>query len=745
MVARTKRLALWWGRASLLFRLGIVASGALIFCMLLVLQRPGVESQYPGSNLLIFVFVNLVILFLLILVYLVGRNVVKLVFERRRGILGSRLRIKLVSSFVALIFVPSVLLFIVASGLLSKAMEGWVSGATDKAIGGAVEVAKAHLALLRQRTFENGASVRGVLLEKHIRLAQITEALLDAERQKRGLYSIRILDGSGAVRTEAFNANAALEAFKEPPFNRDALARAFEGEEFALTEEQGARSFHRYYAPLQLGEDKALLVVASRIAPEIVEALENVRDSLRENRELKLAKNPLKSGYLLTLVGITGLILFSAIWAGFYIARAITVPIQKLAEGTDAVSRGNYDFQIKVKADDEIGFLVNQFNKMTSDLRKASSDAERRRLFIETILSHLAVGVIALDHRRVVTSINEAAMRVFGFRKEEGVLGAPLHEVLRPEELDQVAPLLEEIDERGSDQKDEFIDISERQLKILSQGRELTIISTAGIIAGSSGEKLGIVLLFDDVTELVKAQHMSAWREVARRIAHEIKNPLTPIQLSAQRLQRQLGEGESGTFVNECVQTIVEHVDSIKRLANEFSHFARMPTAQMRQEDLNTLIGETIAPYAESHSEVVFQFIPDDKLPEVQLDREQIRRIFINLFDNAVAAIEGEQSEVRGKGAGRISVRSEYDRKRRCAIIEIRDSGPGIQSAEKARIFEPYFTTKRGGTGLGLAIVTSILADHQGTIRVYDNEPRGAKFIVEIPLVQKSATQRRFV
>jgi len=284
-------------------------------------------------------------------------------------------------------------------------------------------------------------------------------------------------------------------------------------------------------------------------------------------------------------------------------------------------------------------------------------------------------------------------------------------------------------------------EVIERELVVTSGGRQLQIVCTAGQIVDAQKNWQGTVLIFDDITELVKAQHMSVWREVARRIAHEIKNPLTPIQLSAQRLEKIVGEGPQSEVVRECTATIVEHVASIKRLANEFSRFARMPTAEFHPTNLNALISDILAPYAESHPEIVFQLVADSRIPEVQMDAEQIRRVLINLVDNAVAAL-------RGPHAGhehRIVLKTAYDRRAKIVSFEVADNGPGIKDSDKARIFEPYFTTKVEGSGLGLAIVTSILSDHQGEIRVYDNQPGGAKFIVELPLSPKQATQRRFV
>ncbi len=739
MVAARKKLVLWWRRSSTAVRLVSFFTGTLLFAILVFLQRPREESQYPGSNLLIFVFVNLIIVFLLILAFVVGRNVVKLIFDRRRRLLGSRLRLKLVSSFVALILVPTALLFALASGLLNTAMEGWFTGPVDAAVNSAVDVAREHYALIKGSAREGSERVRKALESRQPALSKQGEGIIEELRQTEGFFGLQILAPEGRVLLDAHNANAVLESFKEPPPSEEAMQRvATKGETVVVSEEKGSSYFIRVYSPIRIGGDRRVLLSTLRVSPEFSNAMEAISTSKREYEQFKFFKNPLKSGYLLTLAIVTGLILFSAIWAGFYIAREISVPIQELAEGADAVSRGNYDFQIKAKGDDEIGFLVKRFNQMTSDLNRTTKEAERRRLFIESILSNLAVGVIALDTKRRITSVNEGAARVFGIRSSDDVLRKDLSEVLSAEDLQQITPLLEEVESGEA-----ALEGAEKELRINSQGRELKIICTAGAIASAGAQRLGTVLLFDDVTELAKAQHMSVWREVARRIAHEIKNPLTPIQLSAQRLQKLFGEADATGPVNECTQTIVEHVDSIKRLANEFSNFARMPTAEFQECDLNVLITDTISSFAENHSRIVFQFVPDEKLPSVSLDKEQIRRIFINLIDNAVAAIEGEPSDPESES--RITVRTNYDRKRRVAIVEVLDTGPGFKSTDKTRIFEPYYTTKKGGTGLGLAIVTSILADHQGTIRVYDNTPTGAKFIVELPLVPKVSTQRRLV
>jgi two-component system nitrogen regulation sensor histidine kinase NtrY len=295
-----------------------------------------------------------------------------------------------------------------------------------------------------------------------------------------------------------------------------------------------------------------------------------------------------------------------------------------------------------------------------------------------------------------------------------------------------VQPLLEELNLAGG-----LVDSSvvESEMRVQTGGRELLILCTGGRIIGSEGLSLGYVLLFDDITDISRTQHLSAWRDVARRIAHEIKNPLTPLQLSAQRLEKLLKGRDVAEAVSECTKAIVEHVEIIKRLANEFSEYGRMPTARFVSTDIVALAQSTVSHFTGHHPGITFTFKSDERIPELLLDPEQIRGVMINVLNNAVAAVEGE--------SGRVDIRVTFDRKSRRASLEFADNGPGIPAADKNRIFEPYYTTKRGGTGLGLAIVSSVLSDHQGEVRVFDNTPRGARFVINLPQHPQPGTVRR--
>lgn len=749
MVSRSLRFARWWRRSGRVIRVALLLLVIVAISSYSFWQYMSDEVALARSGLLVFLLVNLNIVVLCVLAFLVGRNIVKLIFDRRRRILGSRLKMRLVVAFVGLTLVPSAILFFLASGLLTSAMEGWFSTQIEQSVDGAVEVARLHYNNVKEQMLLVGKQTA-----REVRRRAVDDnvaSLLEEQRKERGLFSLRLLDFDGEEVAGAHTAAAFIEPFTEPPLDTSAVERALAGESSVLLEEQGASQFVRAYVPYK-GMGGGAMVSSTRIDPDFAHALALVKDSFEEYEQLKILKNPLRTSYLLTFAMITGLILFAAIWFAFYIAREIAVPIQRLAEGTVAVARGNLDLQIRVAGDDEIGFLVQSFNRMTSDLKLSRDDAERRRVYLETILANLAVGVIALDTQRRITSINAAAAQLYGIENfdDRGIAPAvdadsrherSLAAVLNEAQLAQILPLLEELEQQHGEGPPR---VREREFTLESGGQELKIVCTAGRIMDSHGGWVGTILLFDDITELSRAQHMAAWREVARRIAHEIKNPLTPIQLSAQRLERLLADSPLAPTVRECSQTIVEHVASIKRLANEFSRFARMPTAQLEKANLNTLLADTVAPFAEHHPNLSFQFIGDARLPEVVLDREQIRRVLINLVDNAVAALSaslpGSDSE-----PGRVVVKTLFDPRRGTAGFEVSDNGPGVPEGDRLRIFEPYYTTKEEGSGLGLAIVRSILADHQGEIRVYENTPRGARFVVELPLTPEPTTQRRLV
>jgi two-component system nitrogen regulation sensor histidine kinase NtrY len=478
-------------------------------------------------------------------------------------------------------------------------------------------------------------------------------------------------------------------------------------------------------------EAEGFVVLNVLIPPDLYENMASISEGYEEYQQIKLYKKPVQITYFISLSIVALLVLFCAIWFGFYLAKTISVPIKDLAEGTRRVAEGELSFTIGTVADDEIGSLVNSFNKMTRDLRSSREqlelsarklrdqniEIEEKRQYMEFVLKSVSAGVVTLDANGMISTINKSAEKMLGVKSEE-VLNKGFDTVLTVQNMD----LADEIMGNLSLARDKSIEVS---LKLIIEGRPRSFLITVSALRDDTGQHMGIVMVFDDLTELEKGQRMAAWREVARRIAHEVKNPLTPITLSAQRLKRKYSKQLGEQVFEECTQTIIDHVDLIRNLVNEFSSFARFPSANPKPCELVPTIDETIALYREGHPNIKFEIQNTGDIPPLNLDRQQMKQALINLIDNAIGAIKGD---------GIISFAVTHDPILKRIRIEVADNGPGISNDDKTRLFEPNFSTKKTGMGLGLTIVSTIIADHNGVISVQDNIPHGAKFVIELPV-----------
>jgi two-component system nitrogen regulation sensor histidine kinase NtrY len=446
--------------------------------------------------------------------------------------------------------------------------------------------------------------------------------------------------------------------------------------------------------------------------------MHEIAQAFLEYKQLKILKRPIKFSYMMALLMVTLLIVFSATWFGFHLAKDITVPIKDLAEATNRIASGDLNFRIQMKAADEIGMLVQSFNQMTGDLQVSRSELEQRKKYMEIVLKNVAAGVISMDEKGEVSTINTSAEQMLGIRGETA-LEKNFSEVLPKEYVGEIERLLGDLRSSGKDS-------IERQVTMNLGGKSLSLLINLTALKDEEGRSLGVLAVFDDFTQLIKAQRMAAWREVARRIAHEIKNPLTPIQLSAQRLRKRYLEKlqPDGAVFDECTRTIVRQVEELKGLVNEFSNFARMPASQPTPSRLNEIIQETLVLFQGTPKQVHFEFIPNE-LPILNVDRDQMKRVMINLIKNSLAAVENE---------GKIRIRTSYNPALQTVLLEVSDDGCGIPEEDKGRLFEPYFSTKKSGTGLGLTIVNAIISDHNGYIRVRDNKPKGTTFLIELPI-----------
>jgi two-component system nitrogen regulation sensor histidine kinase NtrY len=705
--------------------IGII-SLLIVLLTTIEMKFPRVGGMIPvANNIIIFSLININIILILLLIFLVIRNLVKLIFERRRKVLGAKLRTKLVVAFASLSLVPTVLLFLVAVGFITNSVDYWFKAPVEKSLQGALEVAQAYY-----RDFANSMvssaqqigkhlSRQGDLREAREKNQSLLRAQLETKRQEYHLSALGIFfkgEQDGILAEDS-----ALKAILLD-LPKDLLEAGFSGKEVSRILSMGEGEMIAGVAPIfslwREGEVEEVVAASVFIPKSLTAKMNEISQAFVEYKQLKILKKPIKSSYMMALLMVTLLILFSATWFGFYLAKDITVPIKELAEATHRIATGDLNFRIQMKAADEIGTLVQSFNQMTGDLQVSRSELEQRRKYMEIVLKNVAAGVISIDEEENVSTINTSAEQILEIKGEE-VLGKNISEVLPKEYVEQVQHLLNEIKSSGKDS-------IERQLTVDLEEKSLSLLINLVTLRDEEGKSLGVVAVFDDLTQLIKAQRMAAWREVARRIAHEIKNPLTPIQLSAQRLRKRYLEKlvPDATVFDECTQTIVKQVDELKGMVNEFSNFARMPASKPTPSRLNEIIQETLILFQGVKKQVHFEFIPDD-LPMLNLDQDQMKRVMINLIKNSLAAIENE---------GMIRIQTSYDPTLQMVRLEVSDDGCGIHDEDKRRLFEPYFSTRKSGTGLGLTIVNAIISDHNGYIRVRDNKPKGTTFLIELPV-----------
>jgi two-component system nitrogen regulation sensor histidine kinase NtrY len=717
----------------------IVSLGLIVFLTYLESHFLQFGSKLPmGSNVIIFALMNINVILLLLLVYLVTRNVVKLIFERKRNIFGHRLRTKLVITFFTLSLFPTIILFGLASQFISTSMEYWYNIQVEQSLKTSLELGKSFY----QKAINSGFTVsnqlsetvsKGGLLDK-VKRQQLLKLIRDARREHL-LHNIAIYSNNLQPLARDSQTESSPIVLDQPM--RDVMQQVATNRQSLHHITPSAAgdliwTLTPVYTPTDSKQIAGLLIVGQLLPKDLMTSMAEITRGFENYQQMKMLKKPIKISHLIMLSIVTLLILFCASWFGFYLAKSITVPIQELAEGTRRIAGGDLDVHVDQDSDDEIGTLVNSFNRMTLDLQASqaalketnlelkltSEENERRRRYMEIVLGNVAAGVVSVDGEGHIRTINKSAESMFGLKAED-VLHRHYSEVLQTNHMEIAGKFTEmhQITKQPTMQ---------RQVRSLVGNRLMTLLVTVSILHDEEGQYVGIVVVFDDLTELEKAQRMAAWREVARRIAHEIKNPLTPIQLSAQRLRRKYLQRftEDGKVFEECTRTIINQVDELKLLVNEFSNFARMPAASLAPNDLPEIVEETISLFRESHPSTTFAFEQQNSLPLLDLDRDQMKRVMINLLDNAVAAVDGN---------GEISVNLSFDEILKIARLEVSDNGPGIPAKDKIGMFEPYFSTKEKGSGLGLAIVSNIIADHHGFIRVRDNQPRGTTIVIELP------------
>jgi len=724
-------------------------------------------SSPPDRNrtLLLWALGSLNVILLVICTLILLRNLLKLYFERRSHQLGSKFRTKLVIAFIGLSMFPAVFMALFAYSLMHRNLDKWFSSPIDRVVDNvdlivqeisqdarihasrSARFVAAHPALrgLAEPAADGMIEMKNLAAEYNIPLL----LFFNGSRNLTGIYQTGEVYRPGQPQFRLIADRLKLVAWKaergqmtEEAFGR--LINSAGKKEITLgaTDERGEEMILAGAAVETGGFDApSSVVIGYKIHGNLLKLASEISRSNEDYRSRERDRRAVRNNFRLWLGLLTMLILLAAVWIGLYLSRRIAVPIRALVEASNEVSKGNLGVHVDCQAQDELEILVHSFNRMTSqlhesseklestnrDLQASNQALEERRRYTETVLQNIPTGVISITAGQRISRVNKAVQRMLNCDLELTHPG--LDALFRPRDLAEIQVLVERASKAG---------IATRDIRLQFKDRTLYCAVTVSALDSESSTPRGYVIVLEDLTELLKAQKANAWREVARRMAHEIKNPLTPIQLSADRLLknyfRKADEGPTPqpggpgfeTVLRECVQTIHHEVASLKGMVDEFSRFARLPAASMVSTNVNLLIEQTLASYNGRLDGVRLDASLAPGLPEIKADPEQLKRVFVNLIDNALEALE-DASE---KG---LSLTSSFYPTRQTVEVIVKDTGHGISSADKEKLFLPYFSTKRRGTGLGLAIASRIIADHKGYIHVEDNIPVGSSFVVEIP------------
>ena len=677
----------------------LLALALLVFVQAAFNLNPFLSPALLNQTALLYTLSTFIFLVLLVFGFVLLRTLIKVWAERKQQKPGSQFKTSLLMSMTALTLVPATLLFLFAFGLVNRSIDKWFSAPVD-------EIFKATDEMNRQWRIEREALAHSILSH----LGEQPQLDLDKTRQDFQLDGLLVIDQSGGILRSSADNNlpAGITA--------QALTALGNRNEVFFDISTLWVAARRIETP----RGQEILIAVFPTPEQVTNLTSTIANERARYSELNENRKSYRDTYVYILLLMTVLVLFAAVWVGLFLSKRITVPIEALSEATREISSGNLNYRVNITARDELGLLVTLFNDMAEQLQGSTQELEARRRYMEIILESIPTGVISVDPDLRVNRINRAASTMFP--GEGSKQPATLDEIFSGGDLISISNVLRDA-ETGS---------VTREIAFAAPGRPAHSVVTATQLRAG-----GFVLVVEDLTEVIRAQTASAWREVARRLAHEIKNPLTPIQLSAERIGRNIARLPGATprvtnVIEECVQSIVEEVSSLKHLVDEFVRFARLPAVARFPNSMKELIDRTMALYDDRLNEIRIVVDVPESLPPVLMDSLQMRRVLVNLLDNALEALAGEPEQ-------ELSIRCELARDETMARLTISDTGRGIADDDRARLFTPYFSTRKTGTGLGLAISSRIVADHGGYIAAEPNSPKGTRFIIELPVCQESS------
>ena len=671
---------------------------------------------------------------ILALAFVLARNLSKLFFEYQANRPGSRIKSKLVITLIIFSLFPALIMSFLAFGLINENLRQWASSPSETLLDSAQLIASRYYNEKRAATV---AWAR--LLAREVKAEDLSRSHEFGNRlEEYGFQGVLLFDAQGQ------------EVFREGRWPRVqdldvAFREVFSGADYYFLQRQVRVEDGLVGVPVR---DSAGLVrgalFTNFVIPEsiVFHALE-ASEAFDKYELIKGGLSQFEANYFLILALTTLTVVFGFVWVGTYIAKRITVPLEALAEGSRELAEGNLDYRVDVKAVDELGVLVDSFNRMAQELRESrlsleqaneelrgsNARLEERRRYIETILQNIATGVISIDESEMIQTVNKAALHMLQVSRDQ-ILNHSIREVAEGELYEEFQKMKKRARLYGTCRKD---------LTLRREDQLLHVAATVTANPDSSGDEGQYLMVLDDLTELIKTEKFAAWQEVARRLAHEIKNPLTPIQLSAERIKNRFKKiiatlspreqvGEFERVLTDAVRIIVAEAEILKSLVEEFSKFARMPIFRPTEVELHDLLEQTLALYDGGLEQVQVSKDYDPQVGQVRMDAEQMRRVFINLIDNSLDALAESQAEKT------MTIRTQLNETRESVTIEFQDSGTGIAPEDYENLFLPYFSTKKKGTGLGLAIVRQVISEHNGFVRAEPRLPQGTRFIMELPI-----------
>ena len=732
-----------------LILLGIVVLIGSLVAMSILADHSAEMNPDFLTEVLVYALSAGVLMMLIALAFVLARNIVKLVVERRRGLPFSRFRAKLVLALLGLTIVPSVLVLLVGGQLIRNSTARWFADPVETVLSSARAIAVGYYDERKLAVAGHAARIGRGLPAAVLSSGDVTaiRAALEPEvREGRvALVEVYRLQAGGEPRPVVAVESPALAGLRTRG-SADRLAARIASGSRDVTASDPVEGGDLVRAGVLVrdgaGAPIGIVIVSDLLSGALAQHSRRITEAYEGYTQLLVMRPALEGVYLSIFLMMTLMILISGTWIGMYLAKRITRPIQLLAAGAREIGAGRLDHRIEPETRDEFGSLIEAFNTMAEELAASQRkldrsrldlegkhlEVEERRRYIETVLERIATGVISIGPEGHIETVNGAALKLLDL--DSTVIGNNAETVFGRDDLQPLRQILQRAGRRAAEP-------AAQEFALTRDGREVHLAAAATLLPAAEGAPAGTVLVFDDVTPLIRTQRVAAWRDVARRLAHEIKNPLTPIQLSAERLRRQFATAppSARALIDECTSTIVTEVDSLKALVDEFAQFARMPAPKAVATDLNGVLRETIALYSGLLKEISLRAHLAEGLPPVRLDAEQIRRVIINLVDNAVEALGGAAAGPRPDGqAPAIEIGTQLDAVNGVVRITVSDNGPGIQSEDREKLFLPYYSTKRRGSGLGLAIVRRIIAEHGGAIDVADRAPSGTIFNIELPL-----------